>query len=88
MPPHIRALFAGLLALMSATFLALTPAQAKPASGGYQLFEPVSLTPQADIQLASLGNFDYFAKTASECCNAPNTGPRTVGKGLVAKIRA
>lgn len=62
----------GLLALLAAALLALTPASANPASGGYQLFVPAASEHQHDIQLASLGNFDYFAKIASECCNATN----------------
>ena len=63
-----------LLALLTAALLALAPASANPASGGYQLFEPVALEHQADIQLASLGKFAPTPETASECCNAPNTG--------------
>lgn len=65
-------LLAGLLALLVSAFLALAPASAKPTSGGSQLFETVALEHQHHIQLASLENFDYFAKTASECCNATN----------------
>ena len=49
-----------------------------PTSGGYQLSERVASGYQSDIQLASLGNFDYFAKTASEYANAPNTRPRLI----------
>ncbi|EEE35464.1 hypothetical protein RKLH11_4141 [Rhodobacteraceae bacterium KLH11] len=73
---RLQSFFAGLLAVLTAALLALGAAQAKPASGGYQLFEPVALEHQHAIQLASLGNFDYHAKVASECCNAPNKGPR------------
>ncbi|EEE35379.1 conserved hypothetical protein [Rhodobacteraceae bacterium KLH11] len=62
------------MAVLTAALLALGAAQAKPASGGYQLFEPVALEHQHAIQLASLGNFDYHAKVASECCNATNKG--------------
>ncbi len=69
---RLQPFFAGLLALLTAALLALGSASAKPASGGYQLFEPVALEHQHDIQLSSLGNFDYHAKIASECCNAPN----------------
>lgn len=71
---RLQSFFAGLLALLTAALLALAPAQAKPASGGYQDFEPVALEHQQHIQLSSLENFDYFAKTASECCNATNRG--------------
>ncbi|EEE35435.1 hypothetical protein RKLH11_4111 [Rhodobacteraceae bacterium KLH11] len=76
---RLQSFFAGLLAVLTAALLALGAAQAKPASGGYQLFEPVALEHQHAIQLASLGNFDYHAKVASECCNAPNKGPETPG---------
>ncbi|EEE35103.1 putative filamentous hemagglutinin [Rhodobacteraceae bacterium KLH11] len=69
---RLQSFFAGLLAVLTAALLALGAAQAKPASGGYQLFEPVALEHQHAIQLASLENFDYHAKVASECCNAPN----------------
>lgn len=58
-----------LLTLLLAALLAFAPVGAKPASGGYQLFEPVASGHQADIQLAALGNFDYHAKIAPECCN-------------------
>ncbi len=71
---RLQSLFAGLLAVLTAALLALVPASANPASGGYQLFEPVALEHQQHIQLASLGNFDYHAKIASECCNATNRG--------------
>ncbi|KIC36644.1 hypothetical protein RA27_21965 [Ruegeria sp. ANG-R] len=67
---RLQSFFAGLLAVL----LALGAAQAKPTSGGYQHFEPVALEHQQHIQLSSLGNFDYFAKVASECCNATNKG--------------
>lgn len=77
---RLKPFLAGLLALLAILLPVLSPAAGKGASGGYQLFEPSVSVHQADIQLASLGNFDYFAKAASECCNAPNTGPRTVGK--------
>lgn len=69
---RLQSFFAGLLALLVAALLALAPASAKPASGGYQDFEPVALEHQQHIQLSSLGNFDYHAKIASECCNATN----------------
>ena len=71
---RLQTFLTGLLALLTAALLALAPASANPASGGYQLFGGAVSGYQADIQLASLGNFDYFAKVASECCNAPNTG--------------
>ncbi|EEE35495.1 hypothetical protein RKLH11_4173 [Rhodobacteraceae bacterium KLH11] len=71
---RLQSLLAGLMALLTAALLALGSASAKPASGGYQLFEPAALEHQKHIQLSSLGNFDYFAKIASECCNAPNKG--------------
>ena len=73
---RIQSFLTGVFALIAAMLLALAPASANPASGGYQLFERAASSHQADIQLASLGNFNYHAKTASECCNAPN---RTVG---------
>jgi len=63
-----------LLALLTVALLALAPVSANPASGGYQLFERVASGDQTSIQLASLGNFDYHAKTASECCIAPKGG--------------
>lgn len=71
---RLQTFLAGLLALLVAALLALGPASANPASGGYQLFEPVALEHQQHIQLSSLGNFDYHAKIASECCNATNRG--------------
>ena len=71
---RLQTFFAGLLALLTAALLALAPVHANPTSGGYQDFEPVALEHQHAIQLASLGNFDYFAKVASECCNATNRG--------------
>lgn len=67
---RLHTFLAGCLALLLAALLAFAPVGAKPASGGYQLFEPVASGHQADIQLAALGNFDYFAKIAPECCNA------------------
>ena len=70
---RLQTFLTGLLALLTAALLAFGPASAKPASGGYQLFEPVASEHQVDIQLASLDNFDYHAKTASECCIAPNS---------------
>lgn len=61
-----------------AALLALAPAQANSMSGGYQLFERVTSGVSADNTLTALENFDYFAKTASECCNATdNTGDTT-----------
>lgn len=70
---RLQTFLTGLLALLTAALLELAPASANPASGGYQLFEPAASEHQADIQLASLGNFDYHAKVASECCNAPKS---------------
>lgn len=81
-PSHVRALCAGLLALLTAALLALTPASANPASGGYQLFERAASGLSADIQLVSLENFAPAPETASEYANATNTGlpaPRRVG---------
>lgn len=75
---RLQTFLAGLLAWLAAALLAFAPAQANPASGGYQLFERVASGASADIQLASLENFDYFAKIASECCNAPNTGASNI----------
>ncbi|MHA3916280.1 AHH domain-containing protein [Halovulum sp. GXIMD14793] len=72
MTHRLHTLLAGLLALLTAALLALAPASANPASGGYQLFEPVALEHQHAIQLASLENFAPSPETASECCNAPN----------------
>ena len=77
---RLQSFFAGLLALLVAALLALAPAGANPTSGGYQLFEPVALEHQQHIQLASLGNFDYHAKTASECCIAINNALSNVGQ--------
>ncbi len=71
---NMRAILVSFIAVLTATVLAvLAPASANPMSGGYQLFEPVALDHQADIQLASLENFDYHARIAPECCNAPNS---------------
>jgi len=70
-----------LFALFVVALLALAPAQAKPALGGYQLFEPPALEHSQAIQRASLGNFDDPAKIASECCNAPNTGGVSFSSG-------
>ncbi len=63
-----------ILQLLAAVLLAAVSASANPASGGYQLFERAASGISADIPLAALGNFDYFAKIAPECCNAPNGG--------------
>jgi len=49
--------------------------------GGYQLFERVASGDQTSIELASLGHFDYRAKIAPECCNAPNRAVTRVGDG-------
>lgn len=81
---RLHTFLTGLLALLTAALLALAPAGANPASGGYQLFEPVASEHQADIQLASLKNFDYHAKIVLECCNAPN---RTVGGDPIEGLR-
>ncbi len=78
---RLQSLFAGLLALLVAALLALGSASAKPASGGYQLFEPVALEHQQHIQLSSLENFDYHARIASECCNATNRTDDFMGGG-------
>jgi hypothetical protein len=67
---RLHTFLTGCLALLLAVLLALAPVGAKPASGGYQFFGPVASGHQADIPLAALGNFDYFAKIAPECCNA------------------
>ncbi|MDD7973647.1 hypothetical protein [Roseinatronobacter alkalisoli] len=69
---RLRTFLTGCLALLLAALLALAPVGAKPASGGYQLFGGAASDHQADISLATLGNFDYFAKIAPECCIAPN----------------
>lgn len=65
--------------MMLATLLALATLfvdfgtlSQNPTSGGYQLFERASSSLSADIQLASLGNLGCFAKTARECCIAPD----------------
>ena len=71
---RLHTFLAGCLALLLAALLALAPVGAKPASGGYQLLGAAASGHQADIPLAALGDFDYFAKIAPECCNAPNTG--------------
>ncbi|WP_246100919.1 hypothetical protein [Palleronia caenipelagi] len=78
---RLKTFFTGLIALLTAALLACAPAGAKTASGGYQLFEPVTLADQHAIQLASLENFDYHAKIAPECCKATKGGvdPRDVG---------
>ena len=73
---RLHTFLTGLLALLLAALQAFAPVDAKPASGGYQLFGGVASEHQAVISLAALGNFDYFARIAPECCNAPNTGPR------------
>lgn len=67
---RLHTFLAGCLTLLLAALLALAPVGAKPASGGYQLFGGAASGHQADISLAALENFDYFAKIAPECCNA------------------
>ena len=69
---RLQTFLAGFFAFLTAALLALAPAQAKPTSGGYQLFEPVASGISADIQLASLGNFAPSPETASEYANATN----------------
>jgi hypothetical protein len=69
---RLHTFLVGCLALLLAALLALAPVGAKPASGGYQLLGAAASGHQADSPLAALGNFDYFAKIAPECCNAPN----------------
>jgi len=80
---RLQNFLAGFAALIMAALFALAPAGANPTSGGYQLFEQAAPEHQHAIQLASLGNFAPSLETASECCNAPNTGllptPRQVG---------
>ncbi|TRD14441.1 hypothetical protein [Palleronia caenipelagi] len=71
---RLKALFTGLIALLMAALFACAPAGAKTASGGYQLFKPVTLADQCAIQLASFENFNQHAKIAPECCNAPKGG--------------
>lgn len=75
---RLHIFLAGCLALLLAALLAIAPVGAKPASGGYQLLGGAASGHQADIPLSALGNFDYFAKIAPECCNAPNTAGGTV----------
>lgn len=70
---RLRTFLTGLLALLMAAFLALVPAGAKPASGGYQLFERAVSGISTDNALTALENFASPPETASECCNAPNT---------------
>ncbi len=60
-----------ILLALTTLFVGLGTLSQKPASGGYQLFGGAVSGHQADIPLAVLGNFDYFAKIAPECCNAP-----------------
>ena len=82
---RLHTFLTGLLAWLAAALLALAPAGANPASGGYQLFEQPALADQNAIQLAALENFDYHAKTASECCNAPNrtvSVPKSIGADI------
>ena len=83
---RIQSFLTGVIALIAALLLGLGNAGAKSASGGYQLFEPVALEHQHAIQLASLDNFDHYAKVASECCNAPNRADDLIA-GLPAGTR-
>ena len=76
---RLQSFFAGLMAMLVTALLALGAASANPALGGYQLFEPVALELQQHTQLSSLGNFDYFAKIAPECCNALKIGTQQLG---------
>ena len=69
---RLKPFLMGLFALIATALLVLAPAQAKTALGGYQEFLQVESGLEAPIQLASLGNFDWSAKTASEYANAPN----------------
>ena len=69
---RFQSFLTGLLALMMALTLGLAFVQAKPALGGYQLFEQTQLGFEAPIQLASLGNFYWSAETASDYAIAPN----------------
>lgn len=73
---RLHAFLAGCLKLLLAALLPLAPVGVKPASGGYLLFERAVSGHQANFPLAALGNFDYFAKIAPECCKATN---RTFG---------
>jgi hypothetical protein len=75
---RLQTFLTGLLVLLTAALLAFAPASTNAASGGYQLFERVNYGITDDNSLTALGNFDYHAKIASECCIAPN---RTVPDG-------
>lgn len=77
---RLQTFLTGFLALLTAALLALASAGAKPASGGYQLFEQAVPEHQHTIQLAALGNFDYHAKIAPECCNATNSALNVPGR--------
>jgi len=80
---RLQNFLAGFAALIMAALFALAPAGANPTSGGYQLFEQAAPEHQHAIQLASLGNFAPSLETASECCNATNTG---LGRSQVDEI--
>ena len=69
---RLQTFLTGFFALIVAAFFALASASANPMSGGDQLFERVDYGIADDNSLTALEDFDCFAKTASECCNAPN----------------
>ena len=74
---RIQSLIMGLTALLVTLLLGLAPVQANTALGAYQADHQIAPGDQHAIHLTTLGNFDYHAKIASECCNDTNrTGPR------------
>jgi hypothetical protein len=72
---RLQNLMLAMLLALTTLFVGFGTLSQNPASGGYQLFERAASGISADIPLAALGNFDYFAKIAPECCNAPNSVP-------------
>ena len=72
---RVQSLLMGLTALLVTLLLGLAPVQANTALGAYQPTSQPALGHQHAISLTALGNFDYHAKIASECCNATNSRP-------------
>lgn len=71
---RLKSLLMGLTALLAILLLGIAPVQANTALEAYQPDHQIVSSDQHAIHLTALGNFDYHAKIASECCNATNNG--------------
>ncbi len=82
MKAHLKTLFASVLLLITMCLGAFAAAPEKHALGDFEITHlHLDQNPAAN-NLASLENFDYHAKIASECCNATNKG-ELVGDSFV-----